>query len=216
MQSDSAELRRPLGPGPGEQSRLGQLREATRAQHQHVESLFTGIGSFCSLDGYHRHLAVMVPLYEQLEASLEAARVADVLHDWPMRRKAHLARQDLAALGGRPAALGRLDLPPIEGTGAVLGTAYVLEGATLGSAVLARQMLPLGIGPGHGGALLSAYGAARGAMWQRFLAVVQDTPLDAAQEDAMVAAARGTFALFAQCASAMADQARGALARTIA
>ena len=52
---------------------------------------------------------------------------------------------------------------------AVLGAAYVLEGATLGGQMLLSRIRRLGFHALHGGVFLNGYGAAHAGMWRGFL-----------------------------------------------
>jgi heme oxygenase len=73
----------------------------------------------------------------------------------------------------------------------VVGTAYVLEGATLGGAVVVRQ-LPSAL-PRR---FFTSYGDERGARWRAFRSDVEQLPL--LDAGAAVAAAERTFGLFEQ------------------
>lgn len=73
-----------------------------------------------------------------------------------------------------------------------LGCAYVLEGATLGGAVILRHLgRTLGVTRERGGAFFGSYGSASGPMWKEFCGALAacDEPAEPA-----VAAARETFA----------------------
>jgi heme oxygenase len=127
----------------------------TRAEYRHLLERFWGF-----------HAAVEPRLYgagvwEQL--SLEGDE----------RRKLPLLARDLQRLGLSADALARLplctDLPGLRCVPAALGCAYVLEGATLGGAIIARHLArTLGLAPERGGAFFGGYGACTGPRWKAF------------------------------------------------
>lgn len=146
---------------------LDTLREDTRALHLQIESV-TGFDSpdltltrYVSLIG--RLHGIVKPLEERLGASLR-----DEGFFGPRRKTAHL-RRDLAHFGidaDRLPVAKRL--PSVEGP-AAYGAMYVLEGSTLGGAVIARLLeRRLGLTPETGASYMRAYGPAVGPMWQAF------------------------------------------------
>ena len=113
------------------------LRVATRAAHDRVDALFSGLDLADPLD-YRRFLTAQAAAFLPVEAALDASGVGELFPDWHERRRSDLLRADLDALG--------LDLPPLlaeptfASPAAVAGGAYVLEGSRLGGAVLARSV----------------------------------------------------------------------------
>ncbi len=177
-------------------ARRDRLRLATRDAHLALEAEVEAAGAFLGCDAYARHLCAMLPLHAALEAALDAAGAGRLLPDWPRRRKAALIRADLASLGMAGPADPRPPALAIRGAGAVFGTMYVLEGQTLGGAVLARRAAGLGLTRLAGARFLDAYGPERGAMWRGFLAALEAAELPPAGEREMEAAALATFAAF--------------------
>jgi len=111
------------------------LRAATAAEHERVDRLFSS-ADLGAIDGYRRFLVAQAAAFLPIEAALEAAGAAQVLADWPQRRRSHLLRADLAALEAvEPAPVAA---PRFPGEAAILGGVYVLEGSRLGAAVLKR------------------------------------------------------------------------------
>lgn len=185
--------------------RRDRLRHATGTLHGGLETRIEAAGSFDSTDGYVRHLDAVAPLYAALEGMLDAAGAGRFVPDWPQRRKAGLIRADLRALGAAtgtdvpvpcPASGAGLPLTPRH-AGAVFGALYVLEGATLGGAVLARRVLRLGLTRERGAASLDPYGPDRGAMWRGFLGALEGAALTPEEEGDLGPWAAAVFALFA-------------------
>ncbi len=185
------------GPSAKGVTRRERLRGVTAEAHLSLEALVEASGAFRGFDAYVRHLRAMLPLHAALEEALAAAGAGDLLADWRRRRKAPLIRADLRNLGAALPEEAMAPVPAIRGHGAVLGTLYVLEGQTLGGAVLARRAAALGLGPRTGAGFLDAYGAARGAMWRGFLSVLEAAELPPGGEAEMDAAALSAFAAFA-------------------
>jgi len=170
------------------------LRERTRAAHQRAEAALDVPGRGGDRQGYAGLLGALRSVYAPLERELDAAQVAAaVLPDWPARRKTPWLDGDLRALGAT--APPDVAVPPLRSPEQVVGTAYVLEGATLGGALVG----PL-LAPGLPHRFFDAYGSGRGRMWRSFRRHVDG--LAGLDEDAVVASAHSTFAVFEQSCAA--------------
>ena len=113
------------------------------------------------------------------------------------RRKTHLLVCDLRALGTEDATIKRLPLcrpmPPMPTRAAALGSMYVVEGSTLGGAVISKEVeQALGLSVQSGCAYFRSYGADVGRMWTRFRThlLAHSSPCD---ENEIIAAANATF-----------------------
>lgn len=113
------------------------LRTATADAHERVDDIFSRF-RLTEAAGYRAFLRATASAHLRVEAGLEAAGAARLIHDWPERRRSHLIRSDLAALD---TGAGR-DEPPVAfaGDAQLLGGVYVLEGSRLGGALLRRQV----------------------------------------------------------------------------
>jgi heme oxygenase len=172
-------------------SLLLTLRSATRDAHERLEARLDVLTRCAEPAAYATLLVDLRAVYAPLERALDAsAATAIALPDWPQRRKTGWLDADLAALGaGRTPEQAPTPLPTAED---VAGVSYVLEGATLGGAVILRRLTSLWPTPlPH--RFFTAYGAQRGAMWNAFRRHVDALPLD---PGATVAAAERTFAAF--------------------
>ena len=79
------------------------------------------------------------------------------------------------------------------------GARYVVEGSALGGRGLARQLDGLlGTGVAAGRQFFSGHGAATGAVWREYLALLSAVPSQVVQRTAIVAGANTTFATFEQ------------------
>jgi len=171
------------------------LKLATAAAHSNLECVLAKRGYFDGREQYIQYLQRFLAFQEEAERALDTALTTEAVPDWAARRRAHLARADLAMLGAParhfPQLSGRL--PQIASAEQVLGIVYVLEGSTLGGAYLLRQLAPLGITAVQGGSYLASYGSDRGKMWQRFLFTLEEAHLRQARAEVIAAAAVATF-----------------------
>jgi heme oxygenase len=172
------------------------LKLATAVAHANFECLLAKRGYFDGREQYTGYLQRFLAFQDEAERALDSTMAVPVIADWKDRRRAHLARADLAALDAIetpfPRSAGRL--PRIAGAEQVLGIAYVLESSTLGGAYLLKQLAPFGITATHGGSYLASYGSDRGKMWQRFLFTLEEAHLRRARAESIAAAALATFA----------------------
>lgn len=171
---------------------IDRLRSETRDLHHAIERdldlncyLASRAAYRALLTGWWGFLAAFEPA---VAAMLEPAFHAP-------RRKLHLLRQDLQALGLAAATIDRLPIcesfPPPASEAEALGALYVIEGSTLGGQLIARRAIDL-LGPDVPLAFLRPYGPAVGAMWRAFrMHLLDRVALQA--EDIAIASARATF-----------------------
>ena len=162
----------------GGRALLRELKAATADLHAEAECYVRILDATALPEDYARYLRAMHGFHAPLErAFAEHAGLTAVHFDAAARRKSHLARRDLAALGdtartpecpGVPELAARMDLPT------ALGVAYVLEGSTLGGRfVLARLPPVLAALRGRATAFLDGYGDQTGLRWLAFGALVE-------------------------------------------
>ena len=157
-----------------------ELRHATHAAHvriNHHPYLSGLLKAGYPLAQYQTLLAMYTPLYADIEAQVESFIACD---DVPFvyfnRRKSQWLRDDMAHFGlnwqeppWQPAAL-----PAMRGLadcGALIGTLYVIEGATLGGEVISRHLHEhRELGPTSGVRFFNGYGDAVTTRnnWQMF------------------------------------------------
>lgn len=177
------------------QDRRRLLQSETDAAHRSLDRLVDGGGFFDDLAAYAGFLECSFRAQAAVEAALDAWGAARLLADWPARRRAALARADLAHLAPSrcPAALAPL---VVAGPAEAWGTLYVVEGATLGGRVLLQRVAALGPSARSASRYLAARGDATGPMWRRFVDALERAALEPEDDAAMIAAATRTFALF--------------------
>jgi heme oxygenase len=169
------------------------LRAETADDHRRVDTIF-GAFHLGEPTGYRGFMAATAAAYLPVEEALDAGGAAEILPGWTERRRAHLLRDDLAALRIESAA--PLPAPAFPNEAALLGGIYVLEGSRLGGALLKR-----GIPSGSPRRFLDS--PAQPGAWRK-LGEILDARLRASQQqtDAIVAA-KQVFGLFAQAGIAL-------------
>ncbi|WP_051328607.1 biliverdin-producing heme oxygenase [Geminicoccus roseus] len=178
----------PAAPSPAPPAFLERLRRATAPAHEKLEQRLDLLHRppghddlLALLRGFHGFHAVWEP---QVEAELGAAYFLP-------RRRLPLLQADLEALGdpGGPPPRPVLDL--FDSAPGAWGSAYVLEGSTLGGALIARALagregLPARL------RYFSPHGRRTAAMWAAFRAdMLRSVPPEA--EALAIASAQATF-----------------------
>jgi heme oxygenase (biliverdin-IX-beta and delta-forming) len=165
------------------------LRAATAADHARVDDCFARY-DLSDRGGYAAFLRAQAAALLPVEVVLDDVAVVP---DWPSRRRAHLIRADLTALGSALPAL--ITAPTLVGEAEQLGALYVIEGSRLGGAMLVRSVpadLPRRF-----------LGAHDSRLWRDLLDIL-DTRLDTPDRLARAeAAAKHVFAMFEEAASQM-------------
>lgn len=116
-----------------------KLRSETGSLHARVDALF-GRFDLSGAAGYGAFLSAHARAVPVIENALRSGGVTGLLADWPSRERSAYLADDLRRMG--LADPEPLTAPVFEGTGALLGAAYVMEGSRMGAAVLARAVPP--------------------------------------------------------------------------
>lgn len=179
---------------------LSELRRATGARHDEIESLLRLTEPMSAaryanvVRGFREFLAEWEPrVHDALPGRLRGWYEA--------RRRAPFAAEDLEHLGllapSMTAAPAReaVRALPLRSVPEVFGSLYVIEGSALGGQVITPMLQRhLGLTPGQGASYFHGFGERTGAMWRDFRLVAADEVGD--DEDALHAAcdsARRTF-----------------------
>jgi Heme oxygenase len=120
-------------------------------------------------------------------------QLKNVVNDIEERRKLHLINDDLSVL--QTDLSPRLfTLPPASSTAALLGYMYVLEGSSLGSAMIYKQVSRIiNITESRGSAFFTSYGASLSSKWKSFLEMLSEHALEETNAREIIRGARVAF-----------------------
>lgn len=163
------------------------LRAGTRAEHDWLENGLRLAGPGLTAGRYREVLARFHGFWAGWEPRV-AAELGDDAFLAP-RRRLHLLRDDLRALGIAPEGLPVCPPPPLHGRGEAMGSLYVMEGSTLGGRVILKG-LDRGAVPEDARSYFAGHGEATGSMWRGFLERLEAEP----DATSVLRGAKATFA----------------------
>ncbi len=172
-----------------------QLRQATRPAHQRLDRLpllRRLLATDLTLSHYRQALQTLAWLHLPLHATLtEALTRYYPTSSYRLSPRVEWLQHDLQQL--QIALPTEPPPPPPQATSGamVVGQIYVVEGSTLGGAVIAQAVArSLTIGPHNGGAFLHGHGAESGEAWQRFWRFAETSCPAHESEDAVIGACK--------------------------
>jgi heme oxygenase len=174
---------------------LERLRSETRPAHDRIEAAMDFERRISSPASYRDLLSRFYGFHSAWEE--EAVALAPDRAFFLRRCKRELLARDLEALGMSPQEIIHLPrcrpLMPLPAPAAVLGGMYVIEGSTLGGAVIAREVeRRLGLTAETGCAYFRSYGRETASMWKSFGAALLAASSPQA-DDLIVETAKRTF-----------------------
>ncbi|WP_010165373.1 biliverdin-producing heme oxygenase [Sphingomonas sp. PAMC 26617] len=168
----------------------GATAEVHERLHHHVGFAAVQAGTI-DLGTYITLLSRLYGFYRPFEA---AAQLAPERTQW--------LEIDLAELGVSHEVCERLPrctFPQLFSPDHILGARYVVEGSALGGRGMARQLDGLlGTGATAGRQFFSGHGAATGAVWREYLALLSAFPSSTLRHTTIIDGANATFATFEQ------------------
>lgn len=175
------------------------LREATRDIHDAFETGLRIAAPDAGRDDYLAFIAAMYGWLQPFEARLWQAGWPAHLEPRLRSSKSAWLEADLRAAGLDDEAIARLPRAPaavhLDSAAQRIGTAYVLEGAQLGSQLLSRTLKPrLAPWPAR---WLSGYGEQASGYWLAFRKEAELRLADDAAREEAAAAARAAFSALA-------------------
>ena len=174
---------------------LERLKTETRPAHDRIEKAIDLDRRIASRDAYKNLLIRFYGFHKAWENA--ASSQAPDRAFFRSRCKTALLARDLEALGLHAGEIIQLPqchpLMPLPAPEAVLGSMYVVEGSTLGGALIAKAVeRKLGLGPDSGCAYFRSYGRDTAAMWNTFgWVLLAASSLET--DDLIVASAQDTF-----------------------
>ncbi len=174
---------------------LERLKAETGPAHERIEREIRLPERLSSREAYRGLLRRFYGFHNVWEPEAQRSLADPSFFD--RRRKTHLLVRDLRALGMEDAAIEKLPLchpvPLMPTRAAALGSMYVVEGSTLGGAVISKEIeRALGLGVQSGCAYFRSYGADVGRMWTSFRAHLL-AHASSRDENEIIAVAIATF-----------------------
>ena len=181
---------------------MKKLKEATRDQHEQMETTVDVMNRMFSLEDYKRLIEKFYRFYSAIEPRIAAAGLEDFGLDFDDRQKTELLKNDLKFINGKTDMRAWNDIPAIDLPAQAFGCLYVLEGATLGGQVITRHLKErLKLTPESGGNFFNSYGAEVGPMWKAFSEAITKFAEENNDDDMIIDAAKETFDSFRRCMS---------------
>ncbi|MCB8819026.1 biliverdin-producing heme oxygenase [Microvirga rosea] len=174
---------------------LERLKVETRSAHDRIEKVVDLDRHTATLADY-RHLLKRFYGFHSVWEEAAGPLISD-REFFRQRRKTALLARDLQQLGMTRDEIAQLPrchpLMPLAGEAAALGSMYVIEGSTLGGAIIAKTVeRRLGLNPETGCAYFRSYGRETSLMWKSFGARLLEIS-SATADDLIVASAQRTF-----------------------
>ena len=180
---------------------LQRLKESTRQQHEDVEMAVDVMNQMFNLDDYKKLVAKFWAFYTAFEPLLPYADLKAAGFDYDTRRKLKWLEADakILELEGPESFDGAPDVSTLP---KAFGSLYVVEGSTLGGAVISRHLNEhLGLTAENGGAFYASYGHQIGPMWKQFGEAITTYADGGANDDEIVESAKQTFDSINLCIS---------------
>ncbi|MFN8347954.1 MAG: biliverdin-producing heme oxygenase [Spirosomataceae bacterium] len=183
---------------------LKRLRNHTQALHTGLEQHPISTALFhpnVTQTDYTRYLQTMYAIVSRFEKAVFPL-LASFLGDIDQRRKTELLEKDLRYLNGwserYKLSSGNDTATDTASLGYLMGKMYVLEGSTLGGAVIYKQLQPiLGFTPEKGGTYFYGYGSQTGPMWKVFMDRLSALAIEKNETEPILKGAADQFAALA-------------------
>lgn len=176
---------------------LQQLKQETLSQHKRLERRLQLLRPEMSLEEYRtlleRFYGFYVPWEQRAVPFLDQALPCF----YQDRRKTPLLEQDLRFLDSDLAAIEECaSLPPTDSLPSLLGSLYVVEGATLGGQILSRHFArQFNVSREQGCSFFASYGSDTGSRWRSFCDLL-DSYSSLENDTVIVQSAVQTFCCF--------------------
>jgi len=183
---------------------LARIREATQEFHGKLEHDLDIFHTVTSLERYTRLLQRFLGFHLPIEPLLlDVQNRYNLQLDVQQRSKSPLLLRDLREIGMQPWTAHTIPLcetlPDLTNPAQVWGCLYVLEGSTLGGALISKHFKEgLGLTADHGCAFFSSYGSNVGSMWRMFTRTLEAYACGHHEEDSIIDAACETFVILSQ------------------
>jgi len=174
------------------------LKTETRPHHDSIEKYSFSdniMDGTLTLDEYKDLIAKNYVFHAEMESALES--FLKELPEFASRKKTGLLLQDVRELGLEKDSFKKFSPPVFKNYYEALGAMYVMEGATLGGAMIYKQLLKNDeIAQANSFNYYRGYGAETGIRWKSFLKILSDEIKTDLQKRDTVSGAIKTFQAF--------------------
>lgn len=175
------------------------LKQATRERHRLLEGKLPLLDPQLSQDNYRCLVSNFYGYYAPMESLVLTLPWWDEVGlNFNERQKTPSLEQDLIILGYEPETLAQLPrcqhLPEVKSIAQLLGCLYVMEGATLGGQIIAKQLQAnLSVTQKTGAAFFNGYGIQTAKHWQAFCTLLTTFSEHEDSDEIIIASANKTF-----------------------
>ena len=171
------------------------IKEATKGAHHELEKkVIFKLKAIRSNTDYAELLKHFYAYFNSVEAAIAPYITTGLLPDHSERRNSEYLKKDIEDLGGNVNELSDVMIPEISNTLQALGAMYVMEGSIMGGPIIVQMLAKYGVT--HGVSFFSGYGESTGAMWAKFVGVMNEEAKTEADELQAIKAANETFERF--------------------
>ncbi|CAM3380945.1 biliverdin-producing heme oxygenase [Thalassospira profundimaris] len=179
----------------GQPTRLEEIKQSTRSDHQSVDDMVMAMAPFDSRTNYLRFLRLQHIFHGRMKPLYEAPDLNEVIPGLASRSRYVAVCADMSDLECE--ASEDRSREPIKADGAErIGWLYVCEGSSLGAAFLLKAADKIGLHEEFGARHLAGHAQGRGKHWREFVEQVNGLALDAQEEQAVRDGAVNAFAFF--------------------
>lgn len=176
---------------------LQELREGTAFWHRQLEDLDQSKAILAEEVTPQQYLLYLKTMYGFIKPFESAVYPQLTIPDIGRRYKTALLEKDMAQLGMGPDAIAEIPLyrlPATVSNAEAMGMMYVIEGSTLGGAVIYKHIHKvLGLDAQNGASYFQPYGQQAGSYWKTFREQLVAFSLGQQKEQEVIAAATQTF-----------------------
>jgi len=175
---------------------IDKVRAVTHPLHEVLDrSVVPYIENIRSKDDYAALLLLFYGFFKPVYDSIDACIDTNYLPDYHTRRKPEWILHDLKDLGAEYTIQLCEYLPRITDNASAFGALYVLEGSTLGGAVI-KKMVSDKLHTDKALCFFSSYGRQTRGQWNVFIHSLNKIENDNAAAEAVIQTAAATFVLF--------------------
>ena len=188
---------------------INRLRQETKDVHAALErKIIPSLKQISSIADYQQVLKLFYGYFKPLESLVLLHIDRTMIVDIDKRRKADLLHYDLQQTGsGEVEAVAKInELPIIADPYSALGALYVMEGSTLGGAIISKMIRQRLHETSVSIRFFEGYGESSSAMWESFLNQLNAVPYSPENEERLIATAKETFQRFEDWATSFTNQ----------